>query len=162
MKAGPWTIPERLEYLIKMGIWPATPEQAGAWGAKAPVSTEVAGCFAEGETEIYFDPPPFRTISERIAAGESFWTVIDADPSGIDPASSVLIGDFGPGSDSPIILDYRENPADPFVKYLRWGARAPENRWVTGASSFDEFCEMLELPKPPNQLPREAPTSFPD
>lgn len=157
MKAGPWIIPQRLESLIATGIWPARPEQAGP-GIKAPIAEEKVRRFAPDEPEIYFYPP--RLVSARIAGGETFWTWAEADPSGIDPEASVLIGDFGLGSDAPVILDYRENPADPFVKYLKWGASAAESRWVTGASSFDEFCEMLELTNPPTPLTPETFEAF--
>jgi len=62
-----------------------------------------------------------------------------------DPERALLIGDFGLGSDSPIILDYARNPSRPPVLRLRWGPQGQGNEWVQGACDFEEFAEVLGL-----------------
>jgi hypothetical protein len=62
----------------------------------------------------------------------------------IDPEKALIIGDFGLGSDSPIILDFARNASNPPVLRLRWGPDQ-RNEWVQGARDFDEFAEMLGL-----------------
>ena len=46
-------------------------------------------------------------------------TNVDSQPGTIDPAKSVLIADFGQGSDQPIALDYRESIEQPSVVALK-------------------------------------------
>jgi hypothetical protein len=61
----------------------------------------------------------------------------------ITPERALIIGDFGMGSDSPIVLDFRENEADPPVLRLRWGSRGEGSVWVQGATNFDSFAKLL-------------------
>ena len=102
--------------------------------------------FAAEETLICLQPPPFPTIAQVRAAGRAgdFWERFGALDQ-IDPERAVIIGDFGLGSDSPIVLDYARNPSNPPVLRLRWGSQGKGNEWVVGASDFDEFAKMLGL-----------------
>jgi hypothetical protein len=63
----------------------------------------------------------------------------------IDPEQVLVIGDFGLGSDSPVILDFARNASNPPVLRLRWGSQGHGNKWVQGARDFDEFATMLGL-----------------
>jgi hypothetical protein len=63
----------------------------------------------------------------------------------MDPELAVIIGDFGLGSDSPIILDYAQNPSNSPVRRLRRRSRGHGNEWVTCAFDFDEFAKILGL-----------------
>ncbi len=54
------------------------------------------------------------------------------------------IGDFGLGSDSPILLDYRADRQSPAVIRLLWKNPGP-NVWVRCADDFDLFADMLGL-----------------
>jgi hypothetical protein len=63
----------------------------------------------------------------------------------IEPERALIIGDFGMGSDAPIILDYRNADSDPPVLRLRWSEGRDNNAWVRCAASFDEFADMLGL-----------------
>ena len=70
----------------------------------------------------------------------------------IDPALAVVIGDFGLGSDSPIILDYRNDRLSPCVLRLLWSRdmekpRFSDNHWVKIASTFEELAGFLGLDK---------------
>ena len=102
--------------------------------------------FAAEETLICLQPPPFPTIAKVRAAGGAgdFWERFGALDQ-IDPERALIIGDFGLGSDSPIILDYALNPFRPPVLRLRWAPRGQGNEWVQGTRDFDEFAEMLGL-----------------
>jgi hypothetical protein len=110
------------------------------------ISTDRVRRFAAEETLICLQPPPFPTIAKVRAAGGAgdFWERFGALDQ-IDPERALIIGDFGLGSDSPIVLDYARNPSSPPVLRLRWGPRGQGNEWVQGASDFDEFAEMLGL-----------------
>ena len=110
------------------------------------VSADRVRRFAAEETLICLQRPPFRTIAKVRAAGGAgdFWERFGALDQ-IDPERALIIGDFGLGSDSPIVLDYARNSSNPPVLRLSWGPRGEGNEWVEGARSFDEFAEMLGL-----------------
>ena len=55
-----------------------------------------------------------------------------------------MIGDFGLGSDSPIVLDFGVSRTGRPVRRLRWHD-AGGTDWVTGAAGFDEFPAILAL-----------------
>jgi hypothetical protein len=115
---------------------------------KPLVPAERVQRFAPDETLICLAPPPFGTIAAERAAGGSgdFWPRFGALHQ-IDSEKAVVIGDFGLGSDSPIILDYSRNAADPPVLRLRWSGNGPQvnTEWVEGARNFDHFAELLGL-----------------
>ncbi len=108
-------------------------------------SEEQVRRFADNESLICLQPPPFPTVAmERDAGGAGdFWERFGALDQ-IAPRKALIIGDFGIGSDSPIILDYARDGANPPVLRLRWGADRV-NQWVQGADSFDAFACMLGL-----------------
>ena len=103
MKAGPWFIPERLERLIEGGWWPSDSAAANRQNLHCLVPTERIRQFAPEEDKIFFQPPPFATVSAFIDGGEHFWTDKMARPDQISFDHAVVIGDFGPGSDAPFI-----------------------------------------------------------
>jgi len=91
--------------------------------------------------------PPFPTVAKRRQDPRQieFWDKFAA-PEGISPELSVDIGGFELGSDSPILLDFREDPKNPTVVRLKWRkAEGLPNVWVRCAGSFDEFADMLGL-----------------
>ena len=77
----------------------------------------------------------------------------------IDFAKGVIIGDFDPGSDAPVVLAFSDEPAqvkalriiiypNPLAGMAQWPKGANfslEGHWVTLASSFEEFVELLGL-----------------
>jgi len=78
-------------------------------------------------------------------AKSKFWSRFGAlEP--ISPDLSVDIGSFGLGSDTAILLDYRQGGSNPPVLRLKWRKLEP-NVWVRCADSFDEFADMLGLDK---------------
>jgi len=77
---------------------------------------------------------------------DGFWSRFGALEE-ISPELCVDIGDFGLGSDSPILLDYRQDRSNPAVIRLQWRKPQP-NGCVRCADSFDEFADMLGLDSP--------------
>lgn len=142
-------LPSRLARLLDSGHWPRTHTEALRQNLKSLVPKERIQLFAPEEGTIFLCSPPFHTVAVDIAGRQNrfgvdrFWSTYAALES-ISPELSLIIGDFGPGSDSPIVLDYRQSSSTPSVLRLQW--RKPEpNAWVHCAESFDEFADMLGL-----------------
>jgi hypothetical protein len=74
---------------------------------------------------------------------ENYWKRYGA-LSQINPRLALIIGDFGLGSDAPIILNFAANCEDPPVFRLRWGSGG-NTEWIQGATNFDEFAKLLGL-----------------
>jgi hypothetical protein len=141
------SIPDRLVTLIDRGLWPRTAKEAQRQNTYSLVPAERIHLFAPEEDKIYLMAPPFHTVATiRQSQGKGkFWDRFAA-PEGISPELSVDIGDFELGSDSPILLDYREDRLNPIVIRLKWRkSLGLPNIWVRCADSFDEFADMLGL-----------------
>jgi hypothetical protein len=140
------TIPVGLERLIAAGVWPSAGGPSMIAQHDHPlVGAERVRQFAPEETLICLQPPPFPTVAMEMAKGRSgdFWQRFGALHQ-IVPEQTLIIGDFGMGSDAPIALDFAANSSDPPVIRLRWRGGEP-NAWVRGAANFDEFAAMLGL-----------------
>jgi len=140
-------LPDGLTRLLAAGVWPSAAGPSMNEQQLHPIiSADRVQRFAAEEALICLQPPPFPTIAKVRAAGGAgdFWERFGALDQ-IDPERALLIGDFGLGSDSPIILDFARNPSSPRVLRLRWGPQGQGNEWVQGACDFDEFAEMLGL-----------------
>lgn len=144
--------------MIQSQSWPPSDQAALRQNLTPLVSRERVFAATSGDegrpdapTDLFLHPPPFRTVAERIADGErQFWLEL-ADPEGIVFERTLVIGDFGLGSDAPIVLDYRADLAAPTVLRLSWGLeRGPQNppRWVPFAPTFDAFVDLLGLSRP--------------
>ncbi|MEK8034926.1 hypothetical protein AACH06_29270 [Ideonella sp. DXS29W] len=107
------------------------------------VPPERVRLFAEEESLIFLEPPPFSTIAQERQKGGAgdFWERFGALHQ-IVPEQALVIGDFGLGSDSPIVLDFHANSVDPPVLRLRWSTDK-SNEWVLGARNFDAFARLL-------------------
>ena len=137
-------LPLLLNEMLAAGRWPRTPEEAESQNRRPWVSTENIRRLAPDETLIYFFPPPFFTVRERSREND-FWNWPQTDPNGIDFDLAIDIGDFGLGSDAPILLDYRADPTNPRVIRLQWSRTGENNRWVQMAHDFKTFVEALGL-----------------
>jgi len=136
------SLPTRLRQIIETGRWPKTHDEEIHQNIRSLVPKERIQSFAPEQDRIYLFRPPFRTIAQRMSGAEgAFWSRWGA-LGNIAPDLALDIADFGLGTDSAIVLDYRqENPA---VIRLVW--RKPEpNEWVRCADSFDEFADLLGL-----------------
>ena len=148
-------LPKGLTQLLASGVWPsATGPSLTKQQLKPLVAPELVRRFADDESLICLCSPPFLTVAQCCAGGErDFWEGFGV-PDQINPDLTLVIGDFGLGSDSPIILDYARDLSDPPVLRLRWNKppslRLPwkkfvRTEWVQGARNFDEFAKMLGL-----------------
>ena len=134
-------IPERLRAMLAEGRWPRTAGEA----AEQNLHSRVPEDRNRTLRSIYLYAPPFHTVA-RIAAGGGmgFYSQFGALHE-LVPEASVEIGDFGLGSDAPILLDYRAGAADPRVLHLAWAGPPATNAWVVMAEDFDAFVELLGL-----------------
>lgn len=140
-------IPPRLTALIELGLWPRNKAEERKQNIKSLVQAERIHLFAPEEDRIYFLSPPFHTVKRLLSRKEheGFWSRFGALES-LEPELSIEIGSFGPGSDSPILLDYRQDRSNPAIIKLTWrkGQGLP-NIWVRCADNFEDFADMVEL-----------------
>ena len=142
---GNLPLPKRLLALIDSGLWPNTNKEALRQNLKSLVPKERIQLFAPEEDRLYLFPPPFNTVrkkQQREAPGKFWSRYCSLDE--IVPELSVEIGGFAIGSDSPLLLDYRQDRLNPTVIRLQWRRQQP-NTWVRCANSFDEFADILGL-----------------
>jgi hypothetical protein len=154
---GTLPLPNRLLTLIDSGFWPRTPDEARRQGLRGLVSKELIQFFAPEQDQIHLLSPPFSTVATRMAQGDKFWSRFGALEQ-ISPELCVFIADFGMGSDSPILLDYRPDVSNPAVIGLKLNPVLGEtlasgrkrvvgwaNVWLRCADTFDAFVDMLGL-----------------
>lgn len=141
----PLDLPAELTALITKGAWPRTEHESNRQRLRgAPIPRELIQQLVPEESEMWLCPPPFRTIAERCAAGEGkYWDEFGSLDQ-IDPARTLLIGDFGIGTETAIALDYRR-PGSPAVLRLSWTGGQLKTRWVPFFPSFGEFAAALGL-----------------
>ena len=132
-------IPQELTALIEAGFWPKDSNAAMGQNLRSLVPESVVRAFAPEESAIFFYPPPFCLVRAQMeVGGHSFWSDPRSAVSEIDPDRTLIIGDFGPGSDAPIALDYRKNTSEPSVIRLKWAEKG--NHWVQLSPSFAAFA----------------------
>jgi hypothetical protein len=154
---GSLPLPKRLLELIEAGRWPKTHEEELHQNIRCLVSQERILSFAPEQDRIYLVRPPFSTVATRMGHGETFWSRFGALEQ-IAPELAVFIGDFGLGSDSPILLDYRDDTSRPSVIRLKLnpllGEMMPNGRkkllgwanaWLRCADTFEAFADLLGL-----------------
>lgn len=154
---GNLPLPKRLLQLIETGRWPKTREEELHQNIRPLVSKERIQLFAPEQDRIYFVRPPFSTVATRMGNEDGFWERFGALEQ-IAPELSVFIGDFGLGSDSPILLDYRHNISSPAVIRLKLNPLLGEtmsngrkkvlgwaNAWLRCADNFEDFADTLGL-----------------
>jgi hypothetical protein len=83
-------------------------------------------------------------VQDEISGDHPFWKDPRARVAELDPARVVLLGDFGPGSDAPLILDYAADASGPTVRRLRWNPDG-STQWVLVSNTFEEFLAALGL-----------------
>jgi hypothetical protein len=141
-------IPTLLIEMIAARRWPANEDDERAQNLKYLAPPDRVRLIAPEESVIYLYSPPFYTVRERSNTCErEFWKSPMAAAKEIDYDLALDIGDFGLGSDAPILLDYRANACEPRVIRLQWprdGTTNP-NHWVEAAPSFLAFVNALGL-----------------
>ena len=138
------TIPRLLDELLAAGRWPRNSKEAMAQNLKSLASPERVQALAPEETRLYLLPPPFYTVRQQ-CEDNPFWFSDMAAPHGIDFDLALDIGDFGLGSDAPILLDYHADSIRPRVIRLRWAGNSEANEWVVMAPDFGSFATALGL-----------------
>jgi hypothetical protein len=136
-------LPPLLNELIAAGRWPRTSAEAMRQNLAPLVSVARIQALAPEESDLYLEAPPFMTVRAVLADG-SWWNDRTADPGNIDVDRTIIIGDFGMGTDAPIVLDYRLDDVNPRVLRLRWSIGA-QNRWVIMAPDFATLVAALGL-----------------
>jgi hypothetical protein len=134
-------VPEAIEALLAEGFWPRDNGAAQLQNLNSLVSPEAVRAFAPEEARLFLYPPPFITVREEMAHNR-FWSDPRSASSEIDPDRTLIIGDFGLGSDAPIALDYSRHSEMPSVIRLRWGADG--NHWVEVAPDVRTFVAYLK------------------
>jgi hypothetical protein len=147
MKALPihLPIPDHLTALIAQGAWTAP---GTARGMMLNLGEDAAHRLSLEDDQLILMPPPFHTIADEIAGGNSWWNTGLSNVGEIDYSKALIIADFGMGSDSPIVL-YYEPLAEPVVMYLnwKWEDRQPKHSWIRTHSSFLDFAGDVGLIK---------------
>jgi hypothetical protein len=146
MSAPHFELPAALSQLIAAGKWPSASGPSMTEQQSQPlVPPERVRLFAPDESLMCLQAPPFHTLAQERDGGGAgdFWEKFGS-LNQIDPERALVIGDFGLGSDSPIILDYADSPSDPTVRRLRWN-HDKSAVWEVGAVNFDAFARLTGL-----------------
>jgi hypothetical protein len=134
-------IPKELTSLLELGLWPRDPKEASSQNLRPWIPESSVRRFAPGESTVYFYPPPFAKVRNQLNGTNRFWADPRSAVQEINPDLTILIGDFGLGSDAPIALDYRERGDEPRVIRLRWASEG--NHWIQVAPTFAAFAAQL-------------------
>lgn len=125
--------------------WPRTTDEAIKQNLRCLIPEERVRRLAPDESKIYLYPPPFATIARHLAGqGADFYHKFGMVDQ-LVPEAAFEIGDFGLGSDAPILLDYRESSTDPKVIRLFWPGNGMPNVWRVMAPDFSSFMKELGL-----------------
>jgi len=135
-------LPQPLHQLLSVGRWPRSHAEEIRQNLTPLVPLACIKQLAPEEQSLYLFAPPFHTVAER-AANNKFWLDQMSAPSEIDLALD--LGDFGLGSDAPILLDYQAGRVEPRVLHLHWANRGRDNHWVETAPNFEIFARVLGL-----------------
>ena len=141
-------LPAELKQLVDNGLWPMNNQSCQLQNLQPIIPREIVRTFAPDEQTIVLYPYPFCTVEEARRTNK-YWEDERSAIGEIDPGLSLIIGDFGLGSDTAIILDYRTDK--PRLLRLRWGAR--ENHWVDCGLSIAELAAHVRRHKAEHDAP---------
>jgi hypothetical protein len=152
-------LPAELKELVDDGLWPLDNQACQLQNLYPLIPREIIRTFAPDEETIVLYPFQFCTVEEA-RKSNSYWEDERSAIGEIDPDLSLIIGDFGLGSDTAIVLDYRT--AHPRLLRLQWGA--DENHWVDCGLSIAELAAHIrrhqaELSTSPNRGPASPPAN---
>jgi hypothetical protein len=168
MKIEGLELPTQLISLIEARIWPRTDADFRAQHSQPRATKDRIRLLSPNDDHL--DLMAYESLCllsteiasydrfyqrENIRPELGFWQT-DGDLENIDPTLAITIADFGLGSDSPIVLDYRASPTQPTVLRLAWESAGVEHspdrdiylhrtRWVQCAQTFDHFVELTGL-----------------
>jgi len=169
MKTDGLQLPARLVSLVEARIWPRTARDTLCQHDQPRVSKDRVHSISAHDDQIWlFSYDALCSLAREIEGYEayyrreslparvSFWRT-RGDLEKINPELAISIGDFGLGSDSPIVLEYRTSLAEPAVLRLAWAGDSIEHTpaghvqhrsrtsWTVCAATFDEFVERTGL-----------------
>lgn len=133
-------LPPTLQALVAEGRWPTTERDVRLQEYWRVISGEKVMALAPDQRMVVFQPPPFHRASETLTGEHMAWCPV----AGLELELCLDIGDFGPGSDTPILLDYSIDRERPRLLRLAWEGARPTG-WTELASSFDELADGLGL-----------------
>jgi len=141
-----FALPKRLTELLDTGVWPVSAKFGTAHRSGFRLGSESARAISTDDDQIALMLPPFHTIADEVHDGNRFWTEHLSNVGEIDYRKALIIADFGPGSDSVIVL-YYGHEAVPSVKYLKWSGNGQDivHQWVRTHPSFDQFAAAVGL-----------------
>ncbi|WP_078120104.1 hypothetical protein [Thiosocius teredinicola] len=143
MVADSLPLPPLLIELADAGVWPS-------FGSRRSNATDLgrekARLLSSTDDSLVLMPAPFHTIADEVAEGNEFWVGALSNVGEIDYAKAVIIADFGPGSDSVVVLYYGEG-SEPDIRYLKWEGEGNRLRhaWIRTHRSFEAFAQTLGL-----------------
>jgi len=117
------------------GLWPMNDHSCQLQNLHPIIPREIVRTFAPDEETIVLYPYPFSTVADERRSNK-YWEDKRSAIGEIDPDLSLIIGDFGLGSDTAIILDYRTGKSR--LLRLQWGA--DENHWVDCGLSIAQLA----------------------
>jgi hypothetical protein len=139
-----FALPPLLVSLVERGEWPADDYAALRQHVVPRVTPGCVKAFAPEENRLFlYAAPWFDSIGAGVRANKGLTPEQEAIAD-IDPERTLVIADFGLGSDTAVALDYRGEPA-PTVIRLQWRLPDAPNRWVPVAPTFDAFWAMLRF-----------------
>jgi hypothetical protein len=137
-------IPDLIQEMIDAGRWSRDHQSSILQNLNSLATSDRIAVLAPEESLLYLLPPPFVTVREKSKENEH-WLHEQLAPHMIDFDLAIDIGDFGLGSDAPILLNYRTDKSNPRVIRLKWSSDGNENQWVPMAENIQHFVEILGL-----------------
>lgn len=145
MKVGNLKIPDEIVTLLRCRKWPVNHIEAIRQNLESQVSPETIRNFISDENWLFLYPPLFRTMQRLIELDRKHWSDESLALWDIDPALTIIIADFGIGSDTLMALDYRFDIYSPRVIRLQWRLPEQKNQWIVVSESFDLLSKKLNL-----------------
>jgi len=131
--------PARLTSLIDTGFWPLDDADCRIQNSFPTMYGRVPSGWAFEDEDLYLYRPPFRSVARHASSGVGWRELPRATRKNL--RATLVIGDFGLGSDSLIFIDFNTSPSS--VKRLTtWGQ---ELRLCDLAKTFDAFADQLAL-----------------
>ena len=143
-------IPNIIQKLIENEFWP-NKNNVDQQNIKQLVDFNLIKQIIPEEDNLYFYSPPFVTINRLLKRGDAFFLMPEVKDSleQIDVNKTVLIGDFGIGSETELALNYSDSENYPSVIRLKWFYDYDNHlrwaKWVRVSDSFDEFARLAGL-----------------
>src|SRR5579871_5258589 len=139
MLVGGLPLPQELLDALEAGRWPRSAEEATKQNLRSLVAEQRVRDLAPDESLIYLYPPPFDTVASALERSNAIFYHQFAALDQIIPEKAIEIGDFGLGSDTLIILDYRISTTEPRVLRLCWPGNGRPNHWEMMSPDFPSF-----------------------